>query len=601
MSTQGAGETPEQQSPSDSTTAETTANAAPRPRSKARSWLARLGIGFGVFVVVAGVGLGGADYYTSRPDFCGSCHIMDPHYESWTRDIHGAKIGVKCIDCHYAPGERFTVMAKFRGLSQVASYFSGRYGAGRPRAHVADASCLRSGCHGDLAHFNKLLPIGEPRIEKRIVDEHEVEVRRDPSVYFVHQKHLDTTARRDELEKEIATVTERLRGAAQGDQFAKIERAAMSVGPAHLREAALQKLGKDLALSESTQKDALALMQLNHRRVRVDQLAGLNCSACHAFDASLKRHIGSDRSVCFTCHFTNEEFNRNTSECLRCHEPPRRNVNVHAGPTQADNVVMNHDDIVRRGVDCVSCHRDVVRGESRVAERECTHCHDQAKYLEEFATRTTETVRKYHEVHIHNQRAHCYDCHQAMQHGLIDPAAPLAHSEGFLEPVVNDCQHCHPNHHAQQVGLLTGTGGADIARPIPNAMVGSRLNCRACHTQSGESDKGDSVVRATRESCAACHSDDYMKMFDSWKSELDQLGAEAATRLEKIGAALAAQHKLSEADAKRAQTLFAAARQNVELVRGGGGLHNRAYALQLLDVAREHFAEIERLLTPPPQ
>ena len=25
----------------------------------------------------------GAEYYTSRSEFCGSCHIMDPYYKSW--------------------------------------------------------------------------------------------------------------------------------------------------------------------------------------------------------------------------------------------------------------------------------------------------------------------------------------------------------------------------------------------------------------------------------------------------------------------------------------------------------------------------------------
>ena len=60
-----------------------------------------------------------AEYKTSQPQFCSSCHIMEPYYETWEADVHGAKLEVACVDCHYAPGERTTLKAKFRGLSQV--------------------------------------------------------------------------------------------------------------------------------------------------------------------------------------------------------------------------------------------------------------------------------------------------------------------------------------------------------------------------------------------------------------------------------------------------------------------------------------------------
>ncbi len=127
-----------------------------------------------VMAVLGGAGMGGAEYYTAQPNFCGSCHVMDPYYKSWQSDKHGALLDVRCVDCHYAPGEHHTFMAKFRGLSQAASYFSGRSGASRPRAHVADASCLTSKCHGNDDHMTKELFIGERRTETRIVGGQEV-------------------------------------------------------------------------------------------------------------------------------------------------------------------------------------------------------------------------------------------------------------------------------------------------------------------------------------------------------------------------------------------------------------------------------------------
>jgi nitrate/TMAO reductase-like tetraheme cytochrome c subunit len=569
--------------------------------SRARRWLFRLGVALGVCLILGAIGLGSAEYYTSRPDFCGSCHVMDPYYLSWSRDVHGAKFGVKCIDCHYAPGERFTIKAKFKGLSQVASYFSGRYGAGRPRAHVADDSCLRSGCHGDLAFSSRTLSIGESRMASRLVGGRVVEAQRNPNVHFVHAKHLNADETRGQVEREIAETRERLRTGTALESFASIQKAATSVGPARNREASLQRLVADLDLSETMRKDAFGLMALEHRRIRIDQLAGLTCSACHTFDASMKGHLAADRQVCFTCHFANEEFNRNTGECMRCHEPPRRSVNVHADPTRAAQpVLMDHEDIIRRGVDCASCHLDVLRGEARVSERECVHCHDQAHFLDQFETRTTETVRKYHEIHVAQQRAHCFDCHRAIQHGLLDATPAATITAGFLEPVLNDCQHCHPNHHAEQVALLTGTGGADIAHPMPSAMTGSRLNCRACHTQAGEGSKGEAIVRATRQSCAACHSSDYMQMFDSWKHEIETYLSEAEARLAHVEKLIGERRAKGERRADRIEELLSGANQNIQLVRTGGGLHNRAYALQLLDTARLQLSDLERLLAPQP-
>lgn len=570
-----------------------------RRPSRLRRWGGRLGILAGICLLIGGLGLGSAEYYTSRPVFCGSCHVMDPYYDSWSHDVHGVKVGAKCVDCHYAPGERFTIKAKFKGLSQVASYFSGRYGAGRPRAHVSDESCLTSGCHGDQAYASRTLLIGKSGVEQRLVGGQTVEVQRTPSVHFVHGKHLNVDTTRQEIEGEIAATRGRIAAAAGSATVERIDAIAGSVGPAAGRETAMVRLAVDLGLADEVRKDALALMALEHRRIRVDQLSGLNCSACHAFNATKQSHIAVDRQVCFTCHFANEEFNRNTGECLRCHEPPRRAISVHANAMQtAAPVMMDHNDVVKRGVNCVSCHLDVVRGEARVSERECTHCHDQAHFMEGFAARTTETVRQYHAAHVANQRAHCFDCHRAVQHGLLDPSAPLAQSGGFLEPVLSDCQHCHENHHAEQVSLLTGHGGAGIEHPLPNAMIGSRLNCRACHTQPGDDAKGDAVIRATRESCATCHSDEYAQMFDSWKHEIDSYLSETEATLGRVEKAAAAEGK-EASEPNRVDVLLAAARQNIALVRTGGGLHNRAFALQLLDAARQQLTEAEALLPHP--
>ena len=86
---------------------------------------------------------GAAGWYTSRPQFCNSCHIMEPYYKSWQESSHK---DVSCIECHFPPGFGGKVRGKMLGLVQLAKYVTASEGP-RPAAEIPDASCLRSGCH----------------------------------------------------------------------------------------------------------------------------------------------------------------------------------------------------------------------------------------------------------------------------------------------------------------------------------------------------------------------------------------------------------------------------------------------------------------------
>lgn len=553
------------------------------------------------FLLVAGVGVGGAEYYTSRPDFCGSCHVMDPYFGSWSKDIHGSKVGVRCIDCHYAPGERMTIMAKFKGLSQVASYFSGRYGAGRPRAHVSDDSCLRSGCHGDRAFESKLIPIGQPRVETRMVGDRPTEVRRLPTVFFSHAKHLHVDEKLSETRGTADEAYAKLKASLPTAALERINGLALSVAPSPTRAEGLKKLVQELRLDETQAQHAQRLMELRHRETRLRQLAGLNCSACHTYNAQGESHIKVDRQVCFTCHFNNETFNEGTGACLKCHEPPSRAVFVHDRSNAKGDaaVLMDHQEIVQRGIDCASCHADVLRGHlpgsGGVSARDCKVCHDQDRFLEGFEARTIETVAQYHADHVAKQRAHCQDCHRTIEHGLLT-TAPTAHESGFLRPVLDDCRHCHPNHHAAQVALLSGTGGNVIGQSTPNAMLGSRLNCRACHTDAAQDEKGDQLVGASQQACVACHSADYAEMFAQWKNELESYTSDSEAQLKRMEERLERRVASGLPTPGEVTDRVNRARENIRLVRLGNGVHNRHYSLQLLDAAWKDLQEASGLL-----
>ncbi|MHC5022509.1 MAG: NapC/NirT family cytochrome c [Planctomycetota bacterium] len=95
-------------------------------------------------IVVFGGGIVFAEY-SMQPDFCRSCHIMEPYYQAWHESTHN---GILCGDCHFEPGWQNTIKGKFEASSQAVKYITNTYGS-KPHAEVRDASCLREGCHAE--------------------------------------------------------------------------------------------------------------------------------------------------------------------------------------------------------------------------------------------------------------------------------------------------------------------------------------------------------------------------------------------------------------------------------------------------------------------
>lgn len=95
----------------------------------------------GAFVLLMILLTAGAATYTSRPQFCISCHIMQPYYDSWAHSSHK---DVSCIKCHFPPGAAEKIRGKMLGLVQLLKYVTESAGP-RPAAEISDASCLR--CH----------------------------------------------------------------------------------------------------------------------------------------------------------------------------------------------------------------------------------------------------------------------------------------------------------------------------------------------------------------------------------------------------------------------------------------------------------------------
>jgi predicted CXXCH cytochrome family protein len=555
--------------------------AQPGPsRARRRRWpgrLRQLGIVAGILVVLAAVSVGSVEHYTSQPTFCGSCHIMDMYYTSWSRDVHATtdQQRAACVDCHYAPGQQHTLKAKFRGLSQVMSYFSGRSGAGRPKAHVQDASCLRAGCHEDRAYLHKDYEVG--------------------NVAFSHEKHLDPNG--DILRQkqtQLDQLRQKLRTALGPERIEAINVLAAPVTPAGARQERLEAWLQAEGLS-AWRQDVLEYGELLHTEVRIDQLSGLKCASCHQFDPSLEKHFTVAKTTCYTCHFINQPFNAGTARCLNCHKPPAGPVPIHYGQhpyrqaaasAPSQGVTMDHALIIANNVNCSGCHIDLVHGTPGVTRRDCQNCHDQQRYLRDFEHLTTDVVREYHRLHTAEQRARCNDCHELIDHRLVplpDPRSAVA----LLAPVRQDCDHCHPQHHREQVDLLLGQGGfVQGAEGTPNPMTGSRANCRACHTQPGADPKGEMVFTAVQEVCRGCHGEDYVELFARWQHGLEARLDDARQLLTSVEQRLAlVARQLPPRDLAPTRQLVERAKRNVLLVASANGLHNDNYAMMLLDQA----------------
>jgi nitrate/TMAO reductase-like tetraheme cytochrome c subunit len=111
---------------------------------KVRWFTARAVALVGSLLLLLAVATGVAAWYTSRPQFCRSCHIMEPYYVSWQESAHK---DVSCIKCHFPPGAGEKVRGKLLGLAQLAKYVTGGGGPRPGAAEIPDESCLRSGCH----------------------------------------------------------------------------------------------------------------------------------------------------------------------------------------------------------------------------------------------------------------------------------------------------------------------------------------------------------------------------------------------------------------------------------------------------------------------
>jgi len=98
-------------------------------------------------------------HYTSQPNFCASCHQINPSVVSWSAGPHE---DVTCLKCHADPGTTGYVKRKVAGLNEVYLQVTNQI-PDKIEAKINPAACIS--CHTSSSEFpkakNLLLPSGE--------------------------------------------------------------------------------------------------------------------------------------------------------------------------------------------------------------------------------------------------------------------------------------------------------------------------------------------------------------------------------------------------------------------------------------------------------
>lgn len=105
--------------------------------------------GLGFFVFNFGEGF---SYFSEDPSTCINCHVMQPHYDSWQKNVHHAF--ATCNDCHM-PADSLVdkmIAKSVNGWNHSKAFTLDNYP--EPiritayNAEILQANCLR--CHQDL-------------------------------------------------------------------------------------------------------------------------------------------------------------------------------------------------------------------------------------------------------------------------------------------------------------------------------------------------------------------------------------------------------------------------------------------------------------------
>jgi cytochrome c nitrite reductase small subunit len=95
----------------------------------------------------------GASYFGKESTTCANCHIMQDHYDSWSRSSHQAVAG--CADCHLPASFPYNYISKaengwHHSWAFTLQNFHEPIQIKRRNSAILQNNCVR--CHGRLVH-----------------------------------------------------------------------------------------------------------------------------------------------------------------------------------------------------------------------------------------------------------------------------------------------------------------------------------------------------------------------------------------------------------------------------------------------------------------
>ncbi len=358
------------------------------------------------------------------------------------------------------------------------------------------------------------------------------------------------------------------------------------------------------------------------------------CLGCHAtgetLDMSVKSLVHPESVGCYECHATpgklvameyrhlfRADAERINPNCLRCHEDiltdARRNYKYN--PLEIKIPHRFHVETV--GARCTDCHANIAHDweqpqTNRPTMESCYQCHTITKTACGMCHPKGTAVRpKQKEIY----RSECRRCHGGFEvkplkvYGIEFPhlrhlERPItcstchsnAQKHGEILKSRAECLSCHHRQveapcqtcHERQRGFKRGQAlGEEKAQP----GLMAELQCIACHQKIQEGHRL-SDVKAT---CVGCHGEGYDMLIAGLQGEI-------ALALRATGNQLAYLRALVKPEApgpaSEAMAFAGEAERYLKVIErdGSRGFHNQAYALKLIERAKEKLERAERLL-----
>ena len=324
---------------------------------------------------------------TSQPQFCGSCHIMQPYLASWKTSSHK---DVACMTCHARAGVQGYIETKFTAVSMLANYATGLYKRSKPWAEIEDRNCLQQGCHE-----TRLLE-GKIKFGDIVFDHapHLTETRRGRNLrctschsQIVQGSHITVTASTCFL-CHFKNVEQEHRA-----DLADCRRC-HTAPPSGDSARAADKFDHTIVLKEKVDcRICHQNMWQGSGEVRRER-----CGVCHSQADHLNRigdlefihdwHIVKRKVDCQLCHDPIEHRQTRVdvtvgSDCRACHESQHAPMLAVYEGSGSRLVSQPMPDVMQRsGVVCMSCHKNAATnaGAARIPADACTPCHS-ANYI----------------------------------------------------------------------------------------------------------------------------------------------------------------------------------------------------------------------------